>query len=454
MLELELWVSRNLANYEKKYSLLSERDKALIIDWLKSNQRPSSIPRISVPQALEKSRRWKLREEYQKLIKEDLLGLEVTFKNNPKLQWVKLTSEQNYIREGALMQHCVAEYFKSKPSHIFSLRDELNMPLATVEITPDTNQIVQVKGPKNGTIKKEYHQAVRDFIEYQINANHCLFPDVLTSLLDIGNFEHTVYQQQLISSLEFKSNSKIKDSKIILNHLTLDSFPGEVEADLLYIKNIKSLKELKLKIKVKTLVIAYCSELETLKLEGSIDQLIIDNCSRLKNMPEKLKAKKIIINRCPKLKQIARHLEAEECLIIKSFMHSIANECNVNKLTLFNVKLQRFADIFKVNRLVFSHLSPLNGPYFKTNVAPLFSQVGVISCLNYWDTVAFYCYQYNFTEEDRCLKIAQENADKFIKDFEKNNLARLDELSVVFSYPLGLKDLYFKTLDYLKHKFN
>lgn len=453
MPELELWLNRNLVNYEKKYSTLSERDKSLIVDWLYSSHHPANLPKISVPQALEKARRWQHREEYQKLIKEDVKSLEVVFKNNPRFHWVKLNSEQNYIREGALMQHCVAEYFKSKHTYIFSLRDDKNVPYATIEIDPACNQIFQIKGSTNGVIKKDFHKLVKDFIDYQITYNHCLFTDTINSHLDVGNFEHLVYQQQLINSEEFKKHTKLKDQKIIVNNLSLNTFPREVECELLYIKNVKTLKELNLKLKVGTLVIAQCLDLEKLEIEGTVSQIIIDNCPRLKNMPSFLKVNKIIINRCPKLKQIAKVLEADECLVIKSFMTSIANECSINKLSLFNVKIQSFADVFKVNRFVFSHLFPLNGHHFKVPVAPLFSQVGTLASLNYWDTVSFYCYQYNFIDESNCLKFAQENADKFIKDFEANNLNRLDELSLVFSYPLGFKDLYFKLVDYFKHKF-
>ncbi len=70
---------------------------------------------------------------------------------------VKLDTKEAYKAEGAVMKHCVADYWGRKSSEIYSLRllAEDATPLATLEVSQGT-RIVQVQGPRNQPIAEEH----------------------------------------------------------------------------------------------------------------------------------------------------------------------------------------------------------------------------------------------------------------------------------------------------------
>lgn len=236
-----------------------------------------------------------------------------------------------------------------------------------------------------------------------------------------------------MSGEELQNLTRLEDQNIVINNLSLQTFPSEVEAEMLYLKNIKDLKELTINAKVKTLIISNCHDLEKISFLTAPDNLIIDHCIKLVHMPYRLELKKLIISRCPKLKQIARVLIAEKCILIKSVIDSLAEKMEARELILFNVKLESFATEFKVKKLLFSHLSPLQGEHFKPYFMTSDSIVEKIKILNYEDLLDYYAFAQNYPDTMTLLRLAQGEAEGLINNYLNVNLSRLDELSLVLS---------------------
>lgn len=122
---------KNLENFAS-YKLLKEKAKKWM-NLLKQNDKTMD-------------------EEYGKDI-EIVLDFEDGFK------FVKLLSENAYIREGKLMKHCLASQFYRKNTEIFSLRDSSNLPHCTIE------KYDQIKGKRNGDVSPKYIDYVVRFLE-------------------------------------------------------------------------------------------------------------------------------------------------------------------------------------------------------------------------------------------------------------------------------------------------
>lgn len=70
--------------------------------------------------------------------------------------------------EGKTMGHCVATYgsqVNNKSVIILSMQDEEGLPVATLELSSDEKTIKQLKGPKNGPVKPEFHKKIVEFIK-------------------------------------------------------------------------------------------------------------------------------------------------------------------------------------------------------------------------------------------------------------------------------------------------
>jgi hypothetical protein len=64
------------------------------------------------------------------------------------------------------MGHCVASYFDTSSSSIYSLRDSKNMSHCTLEITEDADFMNQCKGKGNGKIHHRYIDYVLKSFEF------------------------------------------------------------------------------------------------------------------------------------------------------------------------------------------------------------------------------------------------------------------------------------------------
>ncbi len=163
---------------------------------------PASLPRVSVPQAVERVAKINAWRAAQKAEADAMLANNAATRihkeyaeNNPLgLRWVELTdpdpdhpSEQNWEAlkqalkyEGDTMGHCVGGYCDdvlSGRSRIYSLRDAKGQPHVTIETKPGLNhwsipdelkgmdEIIQIKGKQNRAPNEEYLPFVQDFVK-------------------------------------------------------------------------------------------------------------------------------------------------------------------------------------------------------------------------------------------------------------------------------------------------
>lgn len=132
---------------------------------------------------------------------------------------VKLKTDRSYKKEGSLMSHCVSSYFGKANYTIYSLRDEKNMPHATIGVsTSSSGAIDQIKGKGNGSIHPNYIKYILKFFEkmnlkIKINEMKYLgyikFPNTFTKSFIEQNF--TGIKTLTIGNEElFYTNSNLK----------------------------------------------------------------------------------------------------------------------------------------------------------------------------------------------------------------------------------------------------
>ena len=149
------WIEKRV---EKKHD---QSDVEHIIDFLVSDKAPKNLERATYDQMKERSGQWT-----ESLIKkgeninEGPEDVEVIKKWKDGFKFVKLIGENAYKREGFLMRHCVKSFF-GKDDEIYSLRDDKNMPHATL-----SKQSQQIKGKGNGNIHPKYIKYVVEFLEH------------------------------------------------------------------------------------------------------------------------------------------------------------------------------------------------------------------------------------------------------------------------------------------------
>ena len=198
--------SANFANKQlqkfigKSINKLTDAQAEHIVDWLDSDDSPKKIARMSVPQALEGSKKWQEKLNKIKAVKVDEQFIELAFQpTDPQFRIVKLVGKEAFEREGNLMRHCVASYFGRSNCTIFSLRDSKNEPHCTIELGDAATNVVaglitrpeelvsddsseryemeggnyslsggsyirQMKGKLNQDVKPEYVQPVVEFL--------------------------------------------------------------------------------------------------------------------------------------------------------------------------------------------------------------------------------------------------------------------------------------------------
>lgn len=144
----------------------SDEDLEHIVDWLVSGRAPSRLRRMSFLDAKRMADEW-TRANQKKgrgLVDSDEdIEMVHDFLDGTKI--VKLLTKKAYQREGFLMSHCVGGYSISNDVHIYSYRDEDNMPHATFEVQKRSNEIVQIKGKGNGSIHPKYVHPILAFLK-------------------------------------------------------------------------------------------------------------------------------------------------------------------------------------------------------------------------------------------------------------------------------------------------
>jgi hypothetical protein len=153
------WVKNVIGAQENKGSLTTEEVEH-IIDFLASDAAPKRIAKMSYEQAKVAAENW-LKAQIKKgsEIQESKLDTETVLDFGDGFKIVKLIGENAYKREGFLMKHCVASYYK-KAIEVYSLRDANNMPHCTMEKNK------QIKGKGNGNIDPNYVDYVVKFLKH------------------------------------------------------------------------------------------------------------------------------------------------------------------------------------------------------------------------------------------------------------------------------------------------
>lgn len=136
--------------------------KNLLSYFKNHNDFPKSF--YNVDSFLLKSDKWFRIKNMDTLTKEGEIDI-VLNGLNTCYNWVLLKDQQAFYRESVLMSNCVRSFFGSYLSghcQIFSLRNENNIPLVTVEVK--NNYILQVK-EKYNKLSDRYSNEVEHFIK-------------------------------------------------------------------------------------------------------------------------------------------------------------------------------------------------------------------------------------------------------------------------------------------------
>lgn len=151
------WVNTTLKNYLTGNNPSIEEVEH-IIDYLV--QSDTKISQMSYSEAKSNTEKWtKALQKKGQHIKEKPEDVEAVLDFKDGFKVVKLVGENAFKREGFLMRHCCASYY-GKSTEVYSLRDEKNMPHATIE------KDQQIKGKGNGDIHPKYIKYVVEFLEY------------------------------------------------------------------------------------------------------------------------------------------------------------------------------------------------------------------------------------------------------------------------------------------------
>ena len=145
-------------------------------NWKPNDTRFRRVDRISFPVATSAAVLWY--KDVSENIWNYVVDKPVVIKEYEHgFRWVKLVSALQFEREGRIMNHCVgngsyfARFRANGLTEYFSLRDKLNKPHATMEVSFDTSHPVmrkgsvqQCKGNSNKKPDKEHQAYIRRFI--------------------------------------------------------------------------------------------------------------------------------------------------------------------------------------------------------------------------------------------------------------------------------------------------
>jgi len=138
-----------------------------LIYYLKNNKGKAldSVTWTHVKRGIEK---WEKSFALKKEIKEVLPGEKLVLKSSDGFSWYELTDSLSLANEGSRMDHCVGGACSaviSGGTKIFSLRDQDNLPHATLEYDVPDHSFNQLKGKNNSAISKKYSKYLKEFLE-------------------------------------------------------------------------------------------------------------------------------------------------------------------------------------------------------------------------------------------------------------------------------------------------
>ena len=152
------WLKTTFKNYSEKNPVPTEEIEH-ILDYFVSES--PKISKMSYEEAKNNTEKWnKTLQKKGEHIKETPEDIEIILDFKDGFKMVKLIGKNAFKREGFLMRHCAGSYF-DKTDELYSLRDEDNLPHATLSKSSQ-----QIKGKGNGDIHPKYINYVVQFLEY------------------------------------------------------------------------------------------------------------------------------------------------------------------------------------------------------------------------------------------------------------------------------------------------
>lgn len=163
--EIISWINTVYKNYSKSNPTSHEIEH--IIDFLVSDAAPSRLRKMSYPDASRKATEWsKANQKKGKDLVDSPEDTEMIHDFQDGTKIVRLKTKKALQREGFLMSHCVGGYSPDdKNCHIYSYRDQANMPHATFEVRREDEEINQIKGKGNGPIHPKYINPILAFLK-------------------------------------------------------------------------------------------------------------------------------------------------------------------------------------------------------------------------------------------------------------------------------------------------
>ena len=155
--ELFLWLQKNKCKENND-------EVEHIIDYFMWIDNPNY--NLSYKEAKKKSKDWIRSMSVDTTNEVEWVDYEVVYSFDDGMKFVKLLSEVAYNNESANMRHCIKTY-RGKDNIVYSLRDNKNLPHATMDILRDwDNKIQQIQWKGNNTIEWKYQEYNIKFLQF------------------------------------------------------------------------------------------------------------------------------------------------------------------------------------------------------------------------------------------------------------------------------------------------
>jgi len=154
--ELSAWIDKNITQ--------DREELEHICDYFMGIDKPNY--KLSYKNAMAKAKRWveSMRKDTTNEI--EWVDYEIVYKTKDWLmKFVKLLTKEAYENESSNMRHCIRTYWGNN-REVFSLRDDVNMPHATMDIVKNWDTIMQIQGKWDNTVDGKYQQYNMEFLEY------------------------------------------------------------------------------------------------------------------------------------------------------------------------------------------------------------------------------------------------------------------------------------------------
>ena len=153
--ELSAWIDKNITQ--------DREELEHICDYFMGIEKPNY--KLTYKNATAKAKRWVESMRKDTTNEVEWVDYEVVYKTKDGLmKFVKLLTKEAYENESANMRHCIRTYWGNN-REVFSLRDDVNMPHATMDVVKNWDTIMQIQGKWDNTVDGKYQQYNMEFIE-------------------------------------------------------------------------------------------------------------------------------------------------------------------------------------------------------------------------------------------------------------------------------------------------